>query len=466
MKQLSIHSNLGDTLSAIKFNFNCLDVHTCNFQEQTIGWQSDLVNWGNIFTEVRDISSNWKSMSTHTHNASTFWDFSYEFLIYPTPFIQGQNMQPIILNWLNVNFPAYLYQQKKVFIVQYVVWSKNPALHRPSSKSVSQFGVISETNNVFIENTNWYTFIQKENSWHFLQGELLNDCSYLKEVCECWGGFYIPTNPVPCFPQSTFYELVSQGSVVTLNASNVKIFQLDFDFSAINSTLSFENWTNTFYGLVTNPIYKSLSSTSLVKYSHLPTQNPDVDNINDVWLKYLNKNKKPSHFNQDVNEDFVKSLRYEYVWDATEESFTLNIRPLSCNGSWELSSTDTHFFRFDTNELISYLRYTDNLDIFNIDFNLNIDTSWYRWVTTNVYDISSNPYWHIGVDFDQCPVLPLTSLDALSALFGLEISNISPDPLTAWELSYNVLGSNLSAFFGTTNDWFGLIDEISISAVS
>lgn len=171
MEHLNPYSNLGDTLSAIKFNFNCLDVHTCNlnYAAQDYNKMELSNNWGDVVTETFFMSGNWDSYSTHVHNASSYWDNRVHTIIYPFPFPEGTLSTSVIRTWLTSTFPPQNYRPDEFFIVSFFGYYKDPSLHRPSTQSLTKFGALTETNNVHIKDIQSIIFIQKNDTWVLAQ---------------------------------------------------------------------------------------------------------------------------------------------------------------------------------------------------------------------------------------------------------------------------------------------------------
>ena len=108
--------NIGDSLSSINYNFETLDVYTCNFEFSA----SNI--WNNIYTIVNDNSANWVDAMTTFSSNSGCWDETYTTvknlsgmwlkpisLIYPYPFnIEGSEEQIIneITTWVNQSLPV------------------------------------------------------------------------------------------------------------------------------------------------------------------------------------------------------------------------------------------------------------------------------------------------------------------------------------------------------------------------
>jgi hypothetical protein len=106
--------SIGDSLSSINYNFNALDVYTCNFE-----YSANNV-WNNIFNEFAANSSNWTNAINEFKANSGCWNQTYTTvsnlssawlkpisLIYPFPFESSTNIISEVSNWINETLPVF-----------------------------------------------------------------------------------------------------------------------------------------------------------------------------------------------------------------------------------------------------------------------------------------------------------------------------------------------------------------------
>jgi hypothetical protein len=110
------YENIGDSLSSINYNFNVLDVYTCNFEFSANNkWNTayTLVNqnsagWIDTINTVKSNSSCWTDTYTTVNRLSSLWMKPIS-MIYPYPFEEtGENSSIIseITSWLNTTLPV------------------------------------------------------------------------------------------------------------------------------------------------------------------------------------------------------------------------------------------------------------------------------------------------------------------------------------------------------------------------
>lgn len=106
--------SIGDSLSSINYNFNALDVYTCNFE-----FSANNI-WNNIFNEFAENSAGWASAINTFKANSGCWDQTYTTvsnlssawlkpisLIYPFPFESSENIISEVSNWINETLPVF-----------------------------------------------------------------------------------------------------------------------------------------------------------------------------------------------------------------------------------------------------------------------------------------------------------------------------------------------------------------------
>lgn len=476
MKYKLIDKNipLGDTLSAINYNFTCLDIQTCNLNYYASNrWNviPDSLNWTLAFTETLGMSSNWEAMKNLVFSNSAYWNTPHT-IVYPTPFAEGQVSKDQIETWLNSNFDPSDYLEETLFIIFFFEWYKSPALHGSPGSSLSRFGQITESNNVHIKQVGYTSFITQKGKW------IRTDLLHIPQICldepcfSCFGVKVFPDYPF-CKVPPTYYQLSCIGDVISdaertlgpCSAFDLQDWEWDW------------NWPNNYEELSGYYPFLKLRNTDTPPYTLDITRNPELDLISNlgndkiVYRKYINDQSKPNRFNSIVNRKFAKSVLYKYKYETSATEFTyVNQYPLTSNEGelgvapasslyWNLSSNSNVLYRFNATDLKNYFRYYDDLLVNQLlsgacDFNLYIETSWHRWVTNNVQSLTCSPFWHIGVEPE----------DTISTLgFYFEPSATEVDTATAWSSAFSVLGnSGLSAFFGTDIDMMGLIHEVII----
>lgn len=110
------YENIGDSLSSINYNFNVLDVYTCNFE------YSARNIWNSVYNLVNTNSANWLDTINTVNVNSACWDDTYNTvstlsslwlkpisLIYPYPFEESDNDGSIIYDitsWLDETLPV------------------------------------------------------------------------------------------------------------------------------------------------------------------------------------------------------------------------------------------------------------------------------------------------------------------------------------------------------------------------
>jgi hypothetical protein len=92
--------SIGDSLSSINYNFNALDVYTCNFE-----YSANNI-WNNIFNEFKANSGCWNQTYTTVSNLSSAWLKPIS-LIYPFPFESSTNIISEVSNWINETLPVF-----------------------------------------------------------------------------------------------------------------------------------------------------------------------------------------------------------------------------------------------------------------------------------------------------------------------------------------------------------------------
>lgn len=108
--------NIGDSLSSINYNFNALDVYTCNFEYSANNlWNKayDLLNansaqWVDTITTVKENSGCWNETYNTVNSLSSVWMKPIS-LIYPYPFEESSGDENIINDislWLNTTLPV------------------------------------------------------------------------------------------------------------------------------------------------------------------------------------------------------------------------------------------------------------------------------------------------------------------------------------------------------------------------
>lgn len=108
--------NIGDSLSSINFNFNALDVYTCNFEFSASNYWDSVYNninsnsatWIDSINTFKSNSGCWQETYTVVKNLSSIWLKPIS-LIYPYPFsVEGSEEDIIneVTAWLNESLPV------------------------------------------------------------------------------------------------------------------------------------------------------------------------------------------------------------------------------------------------------------------------------------------------------------------------------------------------------------------------
>ncbi len=456
MKYLSPYSNLGDSLSSINFNFTCLDIKLCNLQTNANQkWNNTTIDdvWLNSFIETFQLSSNWETTKTQVRNASAYWDRRINTIIYPDPFPEGQASIDQIKIWINTTFPPENYRADEKFIIYFFEWYKDPALHRPPRSSRTRFGGLTEDNNVHVKRVGWASFEKVGNVWvhteqlHFPQYCLPEDCS------SCWGIKYNPDHPI-CIPQPKYYEL----SCVELIDDDPDEPVITDPCEWLDSVVISWNFPVSKIYLETNLQFQKLSSTNLVPFQLTLPHNPYLDLISDgVYNKFIRDSSIPTIGESSVERLSAFHILYTYQYVASANTFTQTTTFSSISSSDFSLNEDIDFpFSFSNSELFRYIRANKGDILLSPEssacpWSIEIDSTWYRWVTNNL-EVSSTPYWHIGIE-------PGSALG-----FDYEPSPFEPDSVYTWNAAITSMGDSLSAYFGTFVDMMGKINDIRIVA--
>jgi hypothetical protein len=110
------YENIGDSLSSINYNFNVLDIYTCNFEFSAANFwnsmysvfNSSSASWINAINSVRSNSSCWTETYTTVKSLSNIWLKPIS-LIFPYPFDEEGSEEDIIIqvtSWVNEAFPV------------------------------------------------------------------------------------------------------------------------------------------------------------------------------------------------------------------------------------------------------------------------------------------------------------------------------------------------------------------------
>jgi hypothetical protein len=111
------YESIGDSLSSINYNFNALDVYTCNFEYSAANlWNSiynqfsvNSANWLNTMNVVKTNSGCWTDTYNSVKTLSSVWMKPIS-LIYPYTFgINGDTSDVIadVTNWVNDTLPVF-----------------------------------------------------------------------------------------------------------------------------------------------------------------------------------------------------------------------------------------------------------------------------------------------------------------------------------------------------------------------
>lgn len=452
MKYIDKYSNLGDSLSSILFNFACSDIRTSNLRYWSDTKYSKIrigSLWTEGFLETLSMSSNWESVKQQVHNASAYWNDNLTTIVYKNIFPMGQVSKSTILAWLNSNFPTGDYSEGHRINVVYFEWYKNPALHNPPKKSRQRFGKLTDRNNVHIKTIYNTIYVVKNSRWTELEDGLhiTKPCLYENPCGECWGRAYYPSY-TSCIPQPTYYLLSCLGpeEIEEIEDPCDKIPEIDIEWEFPTTESSLNN----------NTLYQKISSTNLKPYSigFKTSYNPYIEEVTpNVYTYYINNSLIPVlETEYVVDRKFAFNIEYTYSYFPNTNSFEL---------SSTLSSSDFNFeeeinfpIKISHSDLTTIIKayglkkLINNLDA-PCNIGIRVTTSWYRWVTNNL-NLSSTPYWHIGIEpgfslgFDHSPV------------------NGIPDPSNHWEIAHDELENSLSAYFGTFDDMMGKVINIEI----
>lgn len=455
IKPLKTSSNIGDTLSAIQFNFTCLDIKLCNLQtEAERKWNNILIDgdWESSFLETLQMSANWETTKQQVHSASAFWDFKDCTIYYPNVFPGGRANPEQVTAWMNSNFPASQYSDGQVFHVYFLEWYSNPALHDPPAASITKFGAMTLSNNVHVRNVNWATYKKEDGVWVYSTTlHFPKDCR--EDVCDpCWGDMHYPDHPY-CLPDPTYYKLSCYGvevEEVTATLSGCEFLATPPEYDFTPSTL------------LTDVVYQQISSTNLSPYTigEENSFNPHLDSVgSNAYTKYIRESPQPLVDENTIDRISGFALQFNYDYNGT--IFT-NASTFSSDdiGDFSLSADMVFPFEFSDSLLKSYFVANGQTTLLNptsgtCPFRVQIDTIWYRWVMGNS-TLSGSPYWHIGAEpFDP----------SLGFVFDPE-SGV-PDTASEWTSAAETLGmSGLSAYFGTYVDMMGNIDDIKVFALT
>jgi len=111
------YESVGDSLSSINYNFNALDIYTCNFEYSAANlWNSiynqfsvNSANWLNAMNTVKANSGCWTDTYNSVKTLSSVWMKPVS-LIYPYTFgIDGDSSDVIsdVTNWVNQTLPVF-----------------------------------------------------------------------------------------------------------------------------------------------------------------------------------------------------------------------------------------------------------------------------------------------------------------------------------------------------------------------
>lgn len=109
------YENIGNSLSSINYNFNALDVYTCNFEFSALNF------WNSVYSTLNSVSSQWINAVNSVRSNSSCWTETYTTvkslssvwlkpisLIFPYPFDGDGSSDEIIAqvtNWVNEALP-------------------------------------------------------------------------------------------------------------------------------------------------------------------------------------------------------------------------------------------------------------------------------------------------------------------------------------------------------------------------
>lgn len=453
MREISKHSNLGDSLNDIRFNFSCLDIRLSNLQFNAATKYSkiSLSEWTDSFRETLAMSANWESVKELVHNTSAFWEDQTMTIIYRNIFPSGRVRFDVIDNWIGANFPASNYKGVKANVVFYE-WYKDPALHAPAKRSLKKFGKLSRENNVYIRNIHHLVYKESNGRWvRDPNNTLFSQKPNLTElVCGgCWGRGYYPEYPT-CIEPPKYYKLevldCPEPPEPPSPCELVDGFELEWEFPDVQDLLE------------DDVKFQQLSGTDLTPYvlGKKNASNPDLEEVNEgVYEKFINNSaipNLPDDFR--VTRNFAYNLEYTYKYNSINNTFTKESILSSNNLTFNPGNVIDFPIGIGHLDLIKFLQAYGLGRVLNqsnpdCDFFLKITTSWHRWVTDNT-SLSGTPYWHIGIE-------PGNSLG-----FNHNPLPGVPDPSANWDSAYSALGDSLSAYFGTQYDMMGKIINIEL----
>ena len=455
IKPLNTFTNVGDTLSSINFNFTCLDIKLCNLQHASIKYNevSEGTDWFSSFTETLAMSSNWESVKKHVHSASAYWDQRVCTIFYPNVFPEGRASLNTIYNWLRSNFPASNYRDGQIFIIYFLEWYKDPALHNPSSKSLSRFGKLTKENNVYVKKISNASYTLKNNNWVYtINTHFPKSC--VEESCNsCWGEKYYPDHPL-CYQEPIYYMLSCPGidEPAPEDEDPCVLLTQSIDYS----------YYPTINALQTNDVFIELSATNLVPYSIGFSYNPHLDEVGvvggDIYRKYIWESSEPVLDNILVERLSGFALQHNYTYIASANEFVNNGTFSSTDAfDFSLSSNIDFPFNFSDSTLRKYMKANGQINLISprtsaCPFRIQVDSIWYRWVA-NTTSLSGDPYWHISNE-------PGSALG-----FNYQPEAGVPDSASIWLSAEDVLGDTLSSYFGTYYDMMGAIDDIKVFAL-
>lgn len=454
MREIFDYYNIGDSLSALQFNFACLDIKLSNLQSFIYKNLSNVTlndYLNEAFEETLALSANWETAKEQVHNASAYWDSGVSTIIYNLPFPQGTSNEGTIRTWLMTNFPASSYPNGFRMNVVYFEWYKNPALHNPPSKSQKRFGLLTQGNNVHINKINNIIYVKRNNTWNLETDNIIHTdkpCLYQYGCSVCWGRAYYPSNE-KCIPSPTYYQLscMDMEEEVELDPCTL--------LDTVTATWEFPILEDF---LEDSPLYQQTSATDFSPYiiGFENSYNPDLEFIDtNVYRKYVNNSSIPLISNSHVVERLSAfNTKHVYSYNSSGNTYT-NVSTYS-SLDFDFSGEDSIDFPIDfkQSEMTQYMYAQDLGRVINqassaCSFELSITTTWYRWVTNNL-SVSATPYWHIGIE-------PGNSLG-----FAHDPESGVPDSSVNWALAYSALSGGLSAYFGVFDDMMGYVQGVEI----
>lgn len=456
MKEIFTYSNIGDSLSAIQYNFACLDIKLSNIQS-FLNTKLNKVNlseiWNDGYVETLALSSNWESVKEMVHNTSAYWNDNRATVVYETPFPQGTASESTIKAWATDNFVVSSYPNEFKLNIVYFVLHKNPALHRPPNRSQKRFGRLSSKNNVHIQQIKNLVLIKRNGRWNISDDSSFHEdkpCLF-QYGCEIgWGRAFYAQTP-ECIPQPIYYQL----SCVSEEEPPVDPDPCTL-LNTVTATWDYPDFESL---LLENTLYQYTSATDFSPYilDFYNAYNPSLELVggDNVYQKYVNNSSIPLISNKylvDRQEGF--NTQHTYSYDSSINSYSL----ISLLSSYDLDFSGVSSINFPIgfkhHEITQYIKGQGLSRIINqasmdCSFDIVIQTTWYRWVTDNL-SLSSTPYWHIGTEVG-------------SALgFDHDPQAGFPDPPENWASAYTTLSGNLLAYFGTYEDMMGLVKSVEI----